>query len=192
MNKNLLKLAKMVLSLAEVETDKAKLIIEGEPEVGKEVFIEDENGELVAPEDGEYEAESQILVIAEGKIAEVRDKAQEGGEAPAETPEQSAEEPVASEQAEEGEQPAEEAPEADPKDEKDKRIAELEAKVEELNNIVAEKDEEIGLLKSELEKKNGETEELKSQLKESDAKPAEELLKSQKEEEKKSWFKPRY
>ena len=176
MNKNLLKLAKMVLSLAEVETDKAKLIIEGEPEVGKEVFIEDENGELVAPEDGEYEAESQILVIAEGKIAEVRDKEPEGGEAPAEAPEQPAEEPVASEQAEEGEQPAEEAPEADPKDEE---IAKLQAQIEELNNIIAEKDQEIGRLKAELEK--------------SDAEPAEEQLKSQKtENEVKPWFKPRF
>ena len=179
MNKNLLKLAKMVLSLAEVETDKAKLIIEGEPEVGKEVFIEDENGELVAPEDGEYEAETQILVIAEGKIAEVRDKEPEGGEAPAEEsqPEEApAEAPVESAQAEEGEQPAEEAPESDPKDEE---IAKLQAQIEELNNIIVEKDAEIGKLKAELEK--------------SDAEPAEEALKSQKtENEVKPWFKPRF
>ena len=171
MNSKLYKLAKMVLNLAEIETDKAKLIIDGEAEVGKEVFVEDENGELVAPEDGEYEAETQILVIADGKIAEINEKEQEGGEAPeAEQPEEA---PVESEQAEE--QPeAEEAPEADPKDEE---IAKLQAQIEELNNIIAEKDEEIGKLKAELEK--------------SDAEPAEEQLKSQKTETK-SWFKPRF
>jgi len=74
MNSKLLKLARMVMNLAEVETDKAKLIIEGEAEVGKEVFVEDENGELVAPEDGEYVASENILVIADGKITEVREK----------------------------------------------------------------------------------------------------------------------
>ena len=174
MNSKLYKLAKMVLNLAEIETDKAKLIIDGEAEVGKEVFVEDENGELIAPEDGEYEAEAQILVITDGKIAEINEKEQEGGEAPeAEQPEEA---PVESEQAEE--QPeAEEAPEADPKDEKDKRIAELEAQVEELNNVIVEKDELIG--------------ELRKQLEETDAKPAEEQLKSLKEENK-SWFKPRF
>lgn len=172
MNSKLYKLAKMVLNLAEIDTDKAKLIIDGEAEVGKEVFVEDENGELIAPEDGEYVAETQILVIADGKIAEINEKEQEGGEAP--EAEQPAEAPVESEQAEE--QPeAEEAPEADPKDEE---IAKLQAQIEELNNIIAEKDEEIGKLKAELEK--------------SDAEPAEEQLKSQKNDEKKSWFKPRF
>lgn len=177
MNSKLYKLAKMVLNLAEIETDKAKLIIDGEAEVGKEVFVEDENGELVAPEDGEYEAETQILVIADGKIAEINEKEQEGGEAPeAEQPEEA---PEVIEQ-EEPEQPeAEEAPEAQEpvEDEKDKRIAELEAQVEELNNVIVEKDELIG--------------ELRKQLEETDAKPAEEQLKSLKEENK-SWFKPRF
>ena len=163
MKKNLLKLARMVLKLAEVETDKATLIIEGEAEVGKEVFVEDENGELVAPEDGEYVSENQILVIADGKIAEINEKE---AEEPEEQPE---------EQPEEIEQ--EDEPEPAPEDDKDATIAELQAQIEELNNIIAEKDEEIGKLKAELEK--------------SDAEPAEEQLKSQKTD--KSWsFKPRF
>lgn len=166
MDKRLLKLAKMVLSLAEVETDKAKLIIEGESEVGKEVFIEDENGELVAPEDGEYVTETTILVIADGKIAEIREK---------ETEEQVEEQPEEVTQAED-EQPTEEQPQ---EDEKDAEIARLQAQVEELNNIIVEKDEEIGRLRAELEK--------------SDAEPAEEQLKSQKTEKKSSWvYKPRF
>ena len=167
MNSKLYKLAKLVLNLAEVETDKAKLIIDGEVEVGKEVFVEDENGELIAPEDGEYVAESQILVIADGKIAEINEKEEaKPEEAPEEAPEEV-------EQAEEPEEQPEEAPE----DDKDAEIAKLQAQIEELNNIIAEKDEEIGRLKAELEK--------------SDAAPAEEQLKSQKNE--KSWsFKPRF
>lgn len=165
MNSKLYKLAKLVLNLAEIETDKAKLIIDGEAEVGKEVFVEDENGELIAPEDGEYVAESQILVIADGKIAEINEKEEQ-------EPEQEPEE-----QPEEVEQEEEQPEEAPAEDEKDARIAELEAQIEELNNIIAEKDEEIGKLKAELEK--------------SDAAPAEEQLKSQKNE--KSWsFKPRF
>lgn len=170
MNSKLLKLARMVMNLAEVETDKAKLIIEGEAEVGKEVFIEDENGELVAPADGEYVASENILVIADGKIAEVREKEQEEEAPEEEQPEETEE----VEQQEQEEQPTEEAP---AEDEKDAEIAKLQAQIEELNNIIAEKDEEIGRLKAELEK--------------SDAEPAEEQLKSQKTENK-SWFKPRF
>lgn len=170
MNSKLYKLAKLVLNLAEIETDKAKLIIDGEAEVGKEVFVEDENGELIAPEDGEYVAESQILVIADGKIAEINEKEEaKPEEAPEEAPEEVEQEEEQPEEAPENQEPVE--------DDKDKRIAELEAQIAELNNIIAEKDEEIGKLKAELEK--------------SDAAPAEEQLKSQKNE--KSWsFKPRF
>lgn len=172
MKSKLLKLARMVMNLAEIETDKAKLIIEGEAEVGKEVFVEDENGELVAPEDGEYVASENILVIADGKIAEVREKEQEEEAPIQEQPEEPAEEPLA----EQPEEPAEE--EAPVEDEKDAEIAKLRAQIEELNNIIAEKDEEIGRLKAELEK--------------SDAEPAEEQLKSQKTKEAETKFTPRF
>lgn len=175
MNSKLYKLAKMVLNLAEMKTDKGVLISDDEIEVGREVFIEDENGELVAAPDGEYTAEDgRVFVIVDGKVTEIREP--EVIDAPAEPAEEEApveepvEEPLEEEQPEE---PAKEEPEADPKDEE---IARLQAQIEELNNIIAEKDEEIGKLKAELEK--------------SDAEPAEEQLKSQKEN--KSWFKPRF
>ena len=169
MNSKLLKLARMVLKLAEVETDKGVLISDGALEVGVEAFVENAEGELVAAEDGEYKADDdKVYVIVDGKVAEIREpepEAEQAPEAPAE-----AEQPVEENQ-EEQEPEAEEAPEADPKDEE---IAKLQAQIEELNNIIAEKDEEIGKLKAELEK--------------SDAEPAEEQLKSQ-EQEKKGWFK---
>ena len=73
MHKKLLKLAKMILNFEQTETDKGALIHEGELAVGVEVFKEDENGELVAAEDGEYIADDKVIVVAEGKVAEIRE-----------------------------------------------------------------------------------------------------------------------
>ena len=169
MNSKLLKLARMVMNLAQIKTNKGELISETVIEVGSEVFIEDVNDMLVAAPDGEYVTQDEVtIVVADGKVVEIREKETE--EAPVE--EQPVEEPLAEQPVEE--QPTEEAP---VEDEKDAEIAKLQAQIEELNNIIAEKDEEIGRLKSELEK--------------SDSQPAEEQLKSQKTETK-SWFKPRF
>ena len=158
MNSKLYKLAKMVLNLAQIKTNKGELISETVIEVGSEVFIEDTNDMLVPAPDGEYVTQDEVtIVVADGKVVEIREKETE--EAPAE--EAPAEEPLAEEPVEE--QPTEEAP---AEDDKDKRIAELEAQIEELNQVIVEKDELIG--------------ELRKKLEESDAKPAEEQLKSQK------------
>ena len=174
MNSKLLKLARMVMNLSEVKTNKGELISETVIEVGSEVFIEDANDMLVAAPDGEYVTQDEVtLVVADGKVVEIREKEQEASpveEQPME--EQPVEEPLAEEPVEE--QPMDEAP---VEDDKDKRIAELETQIAELNQVIVEKDEEIGKLKAELEK--------------SDSKPAEEQLKSQKTETK-SWFKPRF
>lgn len=169
MNSKLLKLARMVMHLSEVKTNKGELISETVIEVGSEVFIEDANDMLVAAPDGEYVTNDEVtIVVADGKVVEIREKETE--EQPTEEqPKQPVEEPLAEEPVEE--QPAEEA------DEKDAEIAKLQAQIEELNSIIAEKDAEIGKLKAELEK--------------SDSQPAEEQLKSQKTETK-SWFKPRF
>ena len=171
MNSKLLKLARMVMKLSEIKTNKGELISETVIEVGSEVFIEDANDMLVPAPDGEYVTQDEVtIVVADGKVVEIREKEVE--EAPAEEQpidEQPVEEPLA-------EEPVEEQPVEEP-DEKDAEIAKLQAQIEELNSIIAEKDEEIGKLKAELEK--------------SDSKPAEEQLKSQKTETK-SWFKPRF
>lgn len=84
MNLNVLKLWKSLLKLAEIETDKAKLIVESEVAEGVEVFVEKE-GEFVPAEDGEYIAEDKIIVVAEGKIVEVREKEVEPEQEPEET-----------------------------------------------------------------------------------------------------------
>ena len=171
MNSKLLKLARMIVNLSEIKTNKGELISETVIEVGSEVFIEDANDMLVPAPDGEYVTQDEVtIVVADGKVVEIREKEQK--EQP--TEEQPVEEPVEEPLAEEPEQPVDEP--AQP-DEKDAEIAKLQAQIEELNSIIAEKDEEIGKLKSELEK--------------SDSRPAEEQLKSQKTETK-SWFKPRF
>ena len=174
MNSKLLKLARMIMHLAEIKTNKGELISETVIEVGSGVFIEDANDMLVAAPDGEYVTQDEVtIVVADGKVAEMREKEQE--EQP--TEEQPTEQPLAEEQPTEEQEPEQEPEAQEPvEDEKDKRIKELEAQVEELNNIIVEKDEEIGRLKAELEK--------------SDSKPAEEQLKSQKPV--KSIWKPRF
>ena len=174
MNSKLYKLAKMILNLAQVKTNKGELISETVIEVGSEVFIEDVNDMLVAAPDGEYVTQDEVtLVVADGKIVEIREKEQE--EQP--TEEQPTEQPLAEEQPTEEQEPEQEPENQEPvEDEKDKRIKELEAQIEELNAIIVSKDEEIGRLKAELEK--------------SDSKPAEEQLKSQKVV--KSIWKPRF
>ena len=178
MNSKLYKLAKMILNLAQIKTNKGELISETVIEVGSEVFIEDANDMLVAAPDGEYVTQDEVtIVVADGKVAEIREKEQEEQPTEEQQPEQPVEETLAEEQPTE-EQPTEQEPEnQEPvEDEKDKRIKELEAQIEELNQVIVEKDEEIGRLKAELEK--------------SDSKPAEEQLKSQKVV--KSIWKPRF
>ena len=174
MNSKLLKLARMIMHLSEIKTNKGELISETVIEVGSEVFIEDTNDMLVPAPDGEYVTQDEVtIVVADGKVVEIREKETEEASAE-EQPmeEQPVEEPLA-------EEPVEEQPIDEPvqPDEKDKRIAELEAQIEELNQVIVEKDELIG--------------ELRKQLEETDTKPAEEQLKSQKPEHK-TWFKARY
>ena len=122
---NRLKLAKLLLKFAEVETDKGLLTYEGELVVGNEVFIE-KDGELVPAEDGEYVAVDKTIVVKDGKIAEIVMKEDE--------------QPVPIE-GEDVENPTDNTIK---EDEKDIRIAELES-------IIAEKDSEIESLKAEIE-----------------------------------------
>ena len=162
MNSKLLKLARMVMNLSQIKTNKGELISETVIEVGSEVFVEDANDMLVAAPDGEYVTQDEVtIVVADGKVVEIREKETEEPVEEQPMEEQPVEEPLAEEPVEEA--PVEEAP---VEDDKDKRIAELEDQIDELNQVIAEKDEEIGKLKAELEK--------------SDSKPAEEQLKLQK------------
>ena len=125
--KFMLKLARMVMKFAEVETDKGLLTYEGELVVGNEVFIE-RDGELIPAEDGEYVAVDKTIVVKDGKIAEIVEVNKED------------EQPVPIE-GEDVENPTDNTIK---EDEKDIKIAELEA-------VIAEKDKEIESLKAEIE-----------------------------------------
>ena len=161
MKKNLLiKLRQMLLKFEDINTEEGVVLsVDGGLEVGKEAFTTDDNGDVIPAPDGEYNYENKVITVSEGVITVIADK-----EAPVETPaEEPVEEPVVEETTEE-ETPAEEpAPEETPaEDEKDAKIAELQARI------------------AELEAENAE---LKAKLEEPADKPAEEEFKSQEADE---------
>ena len=98
MDKNkIIKLMKMLAKFAEVVTDKATLIYDGELVEGVEVSVENEAGEIVPAEDGEYKTETQIIKVESGKVTtiediEVEEEKEEEKEEPVEEP--IAEEPI--------------------------------------------------------------------------------------------------
>ena len=125
----------LLLQFSEVETDKGILTWEedGEIMVGYAVYMD---GEPAA--DGEYVAGENIIVVAEGKVAEIKPV-----EAPAEEPApvaepepaQAAEEPAP---VAEPEMPVEPEPVAPVEDEKDMKIKELEDRIAKLEADMAE------------------------------------------------------
>lgn len=95
MDKNkIIKLMKMLAKFAEVVTDKATLIYDGELVEGVEVSVENEAGEIVTAEDGEYKTETQVITVEGGKVTKIEDIEVE--EEPTEEPttEQPIEEPI--------------------------------------------------------------------------------------------------
>ena len=128
MTKNFLKLARLVMRFAEVKTDKGSLIYDGELAVDIEVMVEDEEGNVVAAPDGEYNLEDgRVVVVKDGKVAEIKEA------------------PVTEETIEEvlkEETPA--------KDEKDLRIEELEGLLKDRDAIIEELNAKIKDLESKL------------------------------------------
>lgn len=70
----MLKLARLIAQFADVETDKGTLTATEEIVEGVEVYIKDENEEFIPVTDGEYVTETQIIVVKDGKVEEIRDK----------------------------------------------------------------------------------------------------------------------
>lgn len=134
---NRIKLMKHFLKFGSMVSDKGELYYEGDVEVGLEVFIEDEKGEMIPATDGEYVVEKQIFVIAEGKIAEIKEVAEPEVVEAAEEP---VVEPVVDEKVAELEAKLAE---------KEALVAELEAKVAELETKLGEKEAEVVKLSAE-------------------------------------------
>ncbi|WP_406539160.1 XkdF-like putative serine protease domain-containing protein [Fibrobacter sp.] len=70
------RLKKLLQDFAETETDKGTLYTEGQLEIGAEVFDADDNPAA----DGEYETDDKVIVVADGKVTEIREKEAEDGE----------------------------------------------------------------------------------------------------------------
>lgn len=128
------------VSLGKANTDKGEIVFDGDVlEVGAEVFKMDENDEAVPVEDGEYILDDErTVVVADGKVTEIKEK---------EVEETATEEEVAEQAVEEVEQAAEEEPEAEPADEPDevteepteddRRFAAIAETINEIVNAIA-------------------------------------------------------
>ena len=155
---NRIKLARAIMKFASVVTDKGELIYEGDVLVeGTSVFVEDENGEIVAAADGEYIAEDRRIVVKDGEVELIVEK--------------------------------EPAQQTENLDEKDEKIAALEAevkqksdKIDELNNVIAEKDSYIAELESKLNTKEEELSAANAKLRESADDPAKKKIQFSKEQ----------
>lgn len=130
------KLAKILLSLSSIKTDKGILEYEAdELRVGVDVFATDENGERKPIEDGEYTTEDgTIITVKDGKVDTIIEVVEEPTE----------EEPVAEEEMEE--EPTEEPVEEPTTEEEEKvdEIAEIKKQIEELTAMVEKIMEKIG------------------------------------------------
>lgn len=163
MDKNkLLKLAKMVMQFTEYQTDKGNLTFDGELAVGTEVYIEVE-GEYQPAPDGDYMTETQKITVKDGKVEEIE---------AIEIPEPEPIEEMADEL--EPEPTIEPEPTVEP-DDRDTKIAELQAEVARLTEELAVKDTEIENLR-------GENEQLKTEVETLKNKPVEDPIKMNKTE----------
>lgn len=118
----------MLMQFSQLSTDKGLISWDGDgelPAVGDSIVIIDEEGNEVKAESGEYRADNgNIIVIEDGVVTEVREE-----EKPVEEP---IVEPMVEPEPEPQVEPIEEPIEEPEVDEKDAKIAELEAKVKEL------------------------------------------------------------
>ncbi len=169
-----LALQRMLMQFGQVSTDKGLIYWQSEgelPEIGEQIFKIDEEGNEIVPEDGEYKLDNgNIIVIADGKVADIILSIEEPAEEPVEEPveeqiendgdgepadggedgNEPAEEP-SDEPAEEPAEPEDNPAEGEIIDEKDRRIKELEDKIKELEEEVARLEEENGALKEKIE-----------------------------------------
>lgn len=175
MNLKVMLKALLDLKMSEVITDKATLIYDADIlEEGVEVFVQDpENADKVIPaEDGEYtiEEEKKIVVVKDGKVAEVKEMETEEAtettdttevveaEAVVETP---AEDPIAEEVTEETED--------------DKRLIEMLDTITELSNRLAALEGKLTEMEERLSKVEGQP---AAEPIEDENKPAEEEVKA--------------
>lgn len=140
MKTKLLKLAKMLLNLKMVESDKGTLIIESDLAVGVEVSIEDAEGNVIPAQDGEYIIDNQKVEIKDGKIESI----EVIEPTPEPEPEPMAEEPTP--------EPTPEPIKENEPDEKDLKIEELEGLLKDRDAVIEELTAKIKELEDKLNK----------------------------------------
>lgn len=179
MNLKVMLKALLDLKMSEVITDKATLIYDADIlEEGVEVFVQDpENADKVIPaEDGEYtiEEEKKIVVVKDGKVAEVKEMEQ--AEETTETPE-TTEVIEAEEIVETVETPAEDpiAEEVTEETETEKRLSEILDTITDLSNRLAALEGKLTEMEERLSKVEGEP---AAEPIEDENKPAEEEVKA--------------
>lgn len=145
MKNKLWKLAKMIMNFKEYETEQGKLVVNGEIEVGTEVAVENENGEL-QPAEGEYTIDGVKVTVEAGKITEVEQPEEQPVEETTETSEETVEEKL-----EETTETTETSEETQP-DEKDLKIQELEGLLADRDSIIEELTAKLKELEDKLNK----------------------------------------
>lgn len=71
----------MLVKFADIPTDKGVLTVDGDLEVGKEVFTTDESGEIIVAENGEYIYDNKTITVEGGIITNIKDNGVEQTEA---------------------------------------------------------------------------------------------------------------
>lgn len=129
------KLAQILAQLSVVKTDKAVLEYDGEDLVaGMTVYVTNEEGERVAPEDGEYTTEdSKVIVVKDGKVESITDPVAEVDAKEEPKPEDA---PEGTEGATGEDAPKEEEMEDEPKETTEDAIVKIRKEINELYKLV--------------------------------------------------------
>lgn len=126
-----IKLARLLALVKEINTEEGVVLyIEGDVTVDTEVFVADEDGNMIPAPDGTYTSEGKQIVVAAGKISEVKEVEETE---PAKT------DPQKENNEDENQDPTD----TDDPEELKARIAELEAEVSEKDAKIAELEAKI-------------------------------------------------
>ena len=153
-------LRRLLAEFGEVSTDRGVLVWDGEDELteGAQVRLLDAEGNTAPAEDGEYRTEDgQIITVSGGSVESIHDDIQdeqqpdgERQEQVEDNPDENPEEQPAEEQPADENPGDEQQPEEDEEpDERDARIAELEAQLSERDSRIAELEARIAELEKE-------------------------------------------
>lgn len=163
---NRLKLAKLIMKFAEIETDKGTLTYEGDLIEGVEVFIEKEGEGLVPAEDGEYVTEDKVIKVEGGIVTSITDITKDEGQ---EGEGEEGQEGVIEMEGQEGE--------GEKPTETNDEVEGLKNQIQELESLIAEKDVLITELNAKIAELENELTKKTEQLKMSVAKPAHKEIK---------------